>query len=676
MDPIQFLRFFSRIPMVNRLSLRTKLVFSFLFVVIAGGILSSLIGTELVGDTIISQARNKVRHDLSTASLVYNQSLGRIGDVVQLTASGRTLSDYLESGRLKKLADFLVKRRRDFGLDILTLTDAQGKVILRTHHPFQTGDSQAGDLLVGRAMKGDPGASTVIVTREELAKEGSDLAERAFTLFVPTPKAREVPADRDTSGMMLKAAAPIWDESGRLAGVLYGGVLLNRNYQIVDQVRDLLYGEGRYQGKEMGTATIFQGDLRISTNVRDEQGSRAIGTRVSEEVYQAVVRQEQRWLDRAFVVRDWYITGYEPIRDLSGKIVGILYVGMLEAPYTDLRNKVVYSFFGIGVLGVLLVLLLSFFITTGIIRPLKEMVASTRKIAEGDLTHEVPITSRDEIGQLAESFNHMLVRLKQARQELEDYGRVLEEKVEERSQQLRKIQLQLMQSEKLASLGRLASGVAHEINSPLTGILTFSHLLMRKLKDNPELQKELELIVRETTRVSAIARGLLDFARESKPQKRPCNINDLILHTLSLVERQAVFQNIRIAKNLDPQVPIILLDANQIQQVFMNVLLNAADAMPQEGTLTITSTYPAGDSFVQVKFTDTGCGIPEENLSRIFDPFFTTKAEKKGTGLGLAVSYGIIDRHRGRIEAQSEVGRGTTIAIHLPREAAEEVPPV
>ena len=676
MDRIQFIRLFSRIPMVNRLSLRTKLVFSFLFVVIAGGILSSLIGTELVGDTIIFQARNKVRYDLSTASLVYNQSLRRVGDVVQLTASGGTLSDYLESGRLKKLADFMTKRRRDFGLDTLTLTDAKGKVILRTHHPFQTGDSQAGDLLVARAMKGEAAASTVIVPREELQKEGSDLAERAFTLFVPTPKAREVPADRETSGMMLKAAAPIWDESGRLAGVLYGGVLLNRNYQIVDQVKDLLYGEGRYQGKEMGTATIFQEDLRISTNVRDEHGNRAIGTRVSEEVYQAVVGKEQRWLDRAFVVHDWYITGYEPIRDFSGKIVGILYVGMLEAPYTDLRNKVVYSFFGIGVLGVLLVLLLSFFITTGIIRPLKEMVASTRKIAEGDLSHEVPITSRDEIGQLAESFNHMLIRLKQARQELEDYGRVLEEKVEERSQQLRKIQVQLMQSEKLASLGRLASGVAHEINSPLTGILTFSHLLMRKLKGNPELQKELELIVRETTRVSAIARGLLDFARESKPQKRPCNINDLILHTLALVERQAVFQNIRIFKNLDPQVPIILLDANQIQQVFMNILLNAADAMPQEGTLTITSNFPPGDSFVQVKFTDTGCGIPEENLSRIFDPFFTTKAEKKGTGLGLAVSYGIIERHRGRIEVQSELNRGTTIAIHLPLEAAEEVPSV
>jgi two-component system NtrC family sensor kinase len=216
--------------------------------------------------------------------------------------------------------------------------------------------------------------------------------------------------------------------------------------------------------------------------------------------------------------------------------------------------------------------------------------------------------------------------------------------------------------------------VAHEINSPLNGILAFSHLLMRRLKDNPELQKELEIIVREATRVSAIVRGLLDFSRESKPQKRPCNINDLILHTLSLVERQAVFQNIRIARNLDSQVPLLLLDANQIQQVFMNILLNAADAMANQGTLTISSSHVPGDSFVQVKFTDTGCGIPEENLNKIFDPFFTTKADKKGTGLGLAVSYGIIDRHRGRIEVQSEAGRGTTFTIHLPLEAAEEVP--
>jgi len=199
---------------------------------------------------------------------------------------------------------------------------------------------------------------------------------------------------------------------------------------------------------------------------------------------------------------------------------------------------------------------------------------------------------------------------------------------------------------------------------------------MRKLKGQPELQKELELIAKETTRVSTIVRRLLDFARESKPQKRPCNINDLVIHTVSLVERQALLQNIRVVKNLDPQAPLLLVDSNQIQQVFMNVLLNAADAMPGGGTLTITSNHIPGDSFVQIVFADTGCGIPEENLSKIFDPFFTTKAEKKGTGLGLAVSYGIIERHRGRSEVQSEVNRGTTVTIHLPLQAVEEVAPV
>jgi two-component system NtrC family sensor kinase len=221
----------------------------------------------------------------------------------------------------------------------------------------------------------------------------------------------------------------------------------------------------------------------------------------------------------------------------------------------------------------------------------------------------------------------------------------------------------------------LASGVAHEINSPLTGILTFSHLLMRKLKDNPELQRELELIVRETTRVSTIVRGLLDFARESKPQKRPCHIHELILETLSLVEHQAVFHDIRIVKSLDTQVPMVLLDANQIQQVFMNILLNAADAMPAGGVLTITSGLIHEDSCLQVRFSDTGTGISEKNLNRIFDPFFTTKADKKGTGLGLAVSYGIIDRHRGQIEVQSEEGKGTTFTIKLPLQPSEEAPP-
>ena len=652
---------------MNRLSLRTKLIASFLFVVVAGGGLSSLIGTRLVADAIVSQARNKVKHDLNTAWLIYNQSLDRIRDVVQLTAAGQTLSEHIESRQWKRLEEFLIKRRKDFGLDILTLTDARGKVLLRTHHPFHTGDEQGSDPLVQRALKGEPAASTVIVPREELEKERNDLAERAFTLFVPTPKAKEVPVDRESGGMMLKAACPVWDGNGRLVGVLYGGALLNRNYQIVDKVRDLLYGEGRYKGKEMGTATIFQGDFRISTNVLDEKGQRAIGTRVSEEVFQAVLEKGELWLDRAFVVHDWYLTGYQPIRDLTGKIVGILYVGMLEAPYVDLRNKVVYSFFGIGALSVVIVLLLYFFITSGIIRPLREMAAATAKIAEGDLSIEIASKSEDEIGQLAQSFNHMLVRLKQARQELEDYGRVLEEKVEERTQQLSKIQEHLIQSEKLASMGQLAASISHEVNNPLSGVLIYNQLIAKKISredwDKEVILDYLSKMEHELSRSTKLIRSLLDFAVQTEPKIKEVNVNEVLNRALELGIHAGSKENTRVEKDLQ-SLPTFMEDPDQLEQVFMNLIMNALQAMPTGGKLTLRTFMENRELKIAVQ--DTGCGIPPENLSKIFTPFFSTKKEVKGVGLGLSVVYGIIQGLKGRIEVESKVGEGTTFTVCLP----------
>jgi len=652
---------------VNRLSLRTKLISSFLFVVIAGGLLSSLIGTRLVADTIVSQARNKVKYDLNTAGLIYGQSLNRIQDVVQLTAAGRTLPDTIESRQWKKLEEFLIKRRKDFGLDILTLTDGRGKVLLRTHHPFQTGDDQGSDPLVQRALKGEPAASTAIVSRGELEKERNDLAERAFTLFVPTPKAKKVPADRETSGMMLKAACPVWNENGRLLGVLYGGVLLNRNYQMVDKVRNLLYGEERYKGVEMGTATIFQGDLRISTNVLDEKGQRAIGTRVSEEVYQTVLEKGELWLDRAFVVHDWYLTGYQPIRDLPGKIVGILYVGMLEAPYVDLRNKVVYSFFGIGVLGVVIVVLLYFFITSGITRPLREMAAATGKIADGDLSVELSSKSKDEIGQLAQSFNYMLVRLKQARKELEDYGRVLEDKVEERTQQLTKIQDHLIQSEKMASMGQLAASIAHEVNNPLSGALIYNQLIAKKITrgdfNREAILDYLSKMEHELSRSTKLIRSLLDFGVQTEPKIKEVNVNEVLNRALELGIHAGSKENTRVEKDLQ-SLPTFMVDPDQLEQVFVNLIMNALQAMPAGGKLTLRTFLENRELKIAVQ--DTGCGIPPENLSKIFTPFFSTKKEVKGVGLGLSVAYGIIQGLKGRIEVESKVGEGTTFTVCLP----------
>ncbi|NWF57073.1 MAG: cache domain-containing protein [Syntrophaceae bacterium] len=652
---------------MSRLSLRTKLIASFLFVVVAGGLLSSLIGTRLVADTIVSQARTKVRYDLNTAGLIYGQALSRIQDVVQLTAAGRTPPDMIEARQWKVLEDFLIKRRKDFGLDILTLTDARGKVLVRTHHPFQTGDDQGADPLVQRALKGESVASTVIVPREELEKEKHDLAERAFIPFVPTPRAREVPAQNETAGMMLKAASPIWDRNGRLVGVLYGGILLNRNYQIVDKVRDILYGEGRYKGKEMGTATIFQGDLRVSTNVLDEKGQRAIGTRVSEEVYRAVLEKGESWLDRAFVVHDWYLTGYQPIRDLTGKVVGILYVGMLEAPYVDLRNKVVYSFFAIGVLGVAIVLLLYFFITSRITRPLREMAAATAKIAEGDLSVEVAGQSEDEIGTLAKSFNHMLVRLKQARKELEDYGRLLEQKVEERTRELVQMQDQLIQSEKLASMGQLSASIAHEVNNPLSGALIYNQLIAKKITrgdfDREAILNYLSKMEHELSRSTKLIRSLLDFAVQTEPKIKEVNVNDVLNRALELGIHAGSKENTRVEKDLQA-LPTFMVDPDQLEQVFVNLIMNALQAMPQGGTLTLRTYLENRELKIAVQ--DTGCGIPPENMNKIFTPFFSTKKEVKGVGLGLSVSYGIIQGLKGRIEVESKVGEGTTFIVCLP----------
>jgi two-component system NtrC family sensor kinase len=209
--------------------------------------------------------------------------------------------------------------------------------------------------------------------------------------------------------------------------------------------------------------------------------------------------------------------------------------------------------------------------------------------------------------------------------------------------------------------------VAHEVNNPLTGVLTYSHILLRKTApDNPD-REDLEVIVRETTRCRQIVKGLLDFARETKSERQPTDLNKVIRGTISLVENQVSFQNVEIRTELDPNLPEVPVDANEMQQVFTNLALNAAEAMHEGGVIAIRTGADGDETFVRAEVSDTGSGIPEENLSKIFDPFFTTKDAGHGTGLGLAITYGIIQRHEGTIEVKSELAQGTTFIIRLPR---------
>jgi len=646
------------------LSLRRKLILSFLAVITMGGVITLLIGTRIEHETIVSLAEAKVRHDLASAWMVYHERLNGIRDIMQLNADREFITEGLRTGRTDGLAARLNVIREQYGLDTLTLTDARGRVIVRSRRFEVSGDDQAGDAFVARALKGQVTVGTQIVSPGELVKEGGDLVERAYFKFVPTPLAAERPEDHQEDGMMLKAAVPVTDEGGALLGVLYGGLLFNRNYDLVDRVKEIVFKGEKYKGHDIGTATLFQNDLRISTNVLDDQGNRAVGTRVSREVNEAVLRRGMLYVGRAFVVTAWYITAYEPIRDIDNRIIGMLYVGMLERPYIDLRNRVMATFAGLAGLCVLFLLALLSFVAQRITRPLAIMVEAADKIAGGDLSHRLEIGGKDEIGQLAHAFNSMTADLHDAREDLTQWGRTLERRVEERTRRLRETQDHLVRSEKLASLGKMAAGVAHEINNPLTAILINAHLLLERREDHASSREALTLIAEETTRCAQIVSGLLDFARQSPAREILADINDIIDRTIQLLEKQAAVRNIQIEESLDRSLPWVELDKNKIQQVFSNLTINACEAMPEGGTLRVTSRLSRDGTDLEIVFADTGVGIPKENIPKLFDPFFTTK--NFGTGLGLAVSYGIIRQRGGAIDVRSEVGRGATFTVRIP----------
>ncbi|MDH4137441.1 MAG: ATP-binding protein, partial [Anaerolineae bacterium] len=255
-------------------------------------------------------------------------------------------------------------------------------------------------------------------------------------------------------------------------------------------------------------------------------------------------------------------------------------------------------------------------------------------------------------------------------EETKRWSEELERKVEERTRELRAAQEQLLQSEKLASIGKLAAGVAHEINNPMGVILGFAQGILKTLPEDNSLRKPLTIVEKESLRCKRIVQNLLDFARHSEPTPHLTNINELIDTCCELVEHQISLQNVQLFKDYDPALPAIMADPHQLQQVFINIMLNAYQAMPGGGSLRITTRTV--DSELQVIFADTGTGIPSENLQNIFDPFFTTKEVGEGTGLGLSVSYGIVKAHGGDIEVESQVGEGTTFVIKLPLDKSED----
>ena len=327
----------------------------------------------------------------------------------------------------------------------------------------------------------------------------------------------------------------------------------------------------------------------------------------------------------------------------------MLAVGMLAQKFSDMRAETLTIFLGISLFGVILSIVAANFLSDSIVKPVNNLVAVSCAISRGDFSVRVETQSANEIGELETTFNLMASSL-QARDE--EIGRLNRQ--------------HLMRSEKLASIGRLAAGIAHEINNPLTSVLTFGSLLLRKAETDGQKEK-LDIIVKETTRVREIVRRLLNFSRQTEPRKENCDINLIVESALSLTKNQLKAREnaITVKKELG-ELPSLQLDPNQMLEVFVNIIINAMDAMAKGGELGIETGLTEDAKAVEIRISDTGCGISKENLEKVFDPFFTTKEVGKGTGLGLAVTYGIIDGHNGSIDVESEVGKGTMFVIRLP----------
>lgn len=602
----------------------------------------------------------KVNSDLTIADQYLQHLLENSVERLDALAGSVAFEEALQRDGAKA---YIAARKEELGLDFLYLSDGGA---------LSDGFDPENWPVIADALAGDSRSSIDILTADQLDALSPGLPERAAIRLVPTRAAR--PTDRMTEdrGMIIHSAAPVTMPDGTRRA-LVGGVLLNRNLDFIDTINALVYRERSLPEGSQGTATLFLDDVRISTNVRLFENVRALGTRVSAEVRQRVLDDGATWLDRAFVVNDWYISAYQPITDSKGANVGMLYVGFLEAPFQrqKINTIVALSLIFVFVAAISVPIFLRW--AGRIFRPLEQMTQTIAKVEAGNLdARNGPQGESGEIAQVAQHLDGLLNAVQERDRQLRGWGESLEQKVEERTRDLQEANSKLeraterlIMSEKLAAVGEITAGVAHEINNPIAviqGNLDVARDLLGE--DAKKVETEFRLIDDQVYRVGVIVSKLLQFARPAEYSGAanlivPAEVaRDCLVLTRQQIEKARIESRTNFATTRT-----VLMERTELQQVVVNLILNAVHAMPDGGTLTMSVLDE--DDHVVIRIEDTGSGIPSETLKRIFDPFFTTK-QVQGTGLGLSISQQLVGRIGGRIVAASEPGQGSRFDIILP----------
>jgi C4-dicarboxylate-specific signal transduction histidine kinase len=630
----------------------------------------------------------KVQSDLAVAHGYFDQVREGVGRRVETLAGSERLARALrERPGAAALAELLREMRQQLQVDFLILLDAKGRVRAASGGPAAGTDYADWDI-VRRALSGRAETEVDILDAAQLAAIDPALTEKARTPLIATRNALATQRAEESRGMVMHAAAPVVltsREGG--AGVLVGGLLLNKNLDFVDRINDIVYPEGALPLGSLGTATLFLDDVRIATNVRLFENVRAIGTRVSAAVRHTVLDLGRTWLDRAFVVNDWYVSAYEPITDSRGKRVGMLYVGFLEAPFQQARQLTLAAVGLLFLLTIAAAAVVSLRLARHVAQPVERMRSTMSAIEAGRGEARVGALSAnpadaDELAELAAHFDRLLDRLAEQTEALQRWGRELDSKVAERTRELaaanetlRSAQQRLVMSEKLAAIGQLAAGVAHEVNNPVAVIQGNLDVLRESLGDAAEpVMGEIRLIQDQVFRIRLIVTKLLQFARpaEYAGYLEAVRLEQVVQDSLVLVAHQMKKSSIVVVQELFATRPVSV-NRNELQQVLINLMVNALQAMPEGGTLRLTSgdREEGGISGGFVAVGDSGPGITPEDRQRLFDPFFTTKTSD-GTGLGLWVSLGLVQRYGGRIDVSCPAEGGSVFSVWLPNETHSE----
>ena len=638
-----------------------RIFLNFVLVIALFGVLGAVLSAVLINRTTLDEAQRRVSLDLRSAWDVLHNEMDRLQLFVTVLSTGKRVDDAFAIPDSPANRVALEQVRRQCGLDFLALTDSKGQVLVRSLEPYKTGDILSNDPFVSGALKGETRKGLALLSQQRLRDEGGNLEERAFMVFEPTPKSKVRAKTSESAGMALVAAAPVLDEGGKVIGALYAGLLLNRNHGLVDKIRSIVFENKTYQGQPLGTVTIFQWDCRVATNVILANGNRAIGTRVSEEVYDKVLENGLNWYDRAFVVKDWYLSAYDPIHDIHGKVVGILYVGVLAKQYDDLKWDL-WKLYGAISGGVgIFVLAIGLIFARRLTGSISRLAEAAGKIGSGNLDLNVKEPKADdEVKDLTQAFNLMTASLK------------------ERDEKLRTTYSALEQSNKsLEEMNRnyldMLGFVSHELKNTLGVIYTSARALdagiVGTLSDAQaalarNIAKSIDGAVRMT-------RNYLDLARIEKGELRVIpkvmemigEIIDPLLEELKPVIDQ---QGVTIEKRL-PGAIVLKGDTALLKIAYRNLLDNALKYGRKGGRIRLGFEEKNGALHFEV--WNEGKGLTAEQIARLFEKFvrFESHAEAtRSTGLGLFITREIIMKHKGEILAESEPGQWMRFRFTLP----------